>query len=122
MENLVPDFINQLSLFKSHHGGIKEIVDITNPEHRYVVIDELPNRFSATYCIHTSQGWIVFSKEYSSQTTVKPLIYGILFKKMDIDLFSEASLKGMDIGDIYKICEEIENGNDVNTNIGLGNS
>lgn len=121
MEKIHSNFLNQLSLFKVHHGGLKDIVDNDNPEHPMVVIDQLPNRNRATYCIHTKEGWIVFSKEYNSDNIVFPAIYGILFKKLDIDRFSEASLHGMSVDDLYSLCESI-NGTDHNTSIGLGNS
>ena len=114
METLVPNFHNRLDIFHTAHSGIKDVIDNTQPEYKYVVIEELPNKDRATYCVHTPEGWVVYSKLYRNKDVVYPSIYGLLFRKLDIDQFSEASINGMSIDTIYKICEEIYNGNFTN--------
>lgn len=107
METSVSKLLAKLSLFHSHKGGVKEVVDNNNPEHKCIVIDELPDRTRATYCIFTSKGWIVFSRKYTDSNTIYPSIYGLLFRKLDIDKFSEASLHGISIDDIDDICKDL---------------
>lgn len=106
MGKLVSIVLNELSLFKSHHGGIKEVIDITNPTDKCIVIDGLPNKDKCTYCIHTKEGWVVFSKEYTNDDLVYPSIYGILSRKLDIDVFASASVHGIDVKDIDDLFED----------------
>ena len=122
METLDPKFLNSVTLFHSTRAGIKEVVDNTSPENKYIVIDELPNKQRATYCIHTKEGWIVYSKEYCDNETIYPSVYGILFRKLDIDQFSNASLHGMPIDDVYKILKGMDNGNLTNVDGGAINN
>lgn len=107
MATLVSDILGELSLFHSHKGGIKEVVDNDSPSRKYVVIDEMPKKNMATYCIHTTHGWVVFSRTYTEPDILYPSVYGLLFKILDIDTFTDASFHGMSIGDIDNVCKEI---------------
>lgn len=123
MEETISKLLNQLSIFHSHKGGVKEVIDNNNPQHKCVVIDSLPDRTRATYCIFTPEGWIVFSRAYDNKDVVYPSIYGLLFRKLDIDTFSEASLKGMSIDDINNACKDLLNDYDyINDIIGAGDT
>lgn len=107
MATLVSDILGELNLFHSHKGGVKEVVDNNSPTHKCIVIDELPTKNMATYCIFTGEGWIVFSRRYTEPDIVYPSVYGLLFGILDIDTFSESSFHGMTIGDIDNVCKEI---------------
>lgn len=106
MEKMVSNILNELSNFISHHGGLNEVTSVSNPVNKYVVIDGLPTKDKSTYCIHTSFGWIVFSRHYTEDSIVYPSAYGILSVKMDIDVFADAQLHGIHVDDIDSLFKD----------------